>query len=59
MRADKNAWHRNPLVWLVIAIPALTVAGCLLTIYLAISHPDAIERDYLEGRTGEPNRPSE
>jgi hypothetical protein len=32
-------WYRNPWVWLIIAIPSLTVAGCMLTIYLAITHP--------------------
>jgi hypothetical protein len=40
-----EAWHRNPWVWLVIAIPALTVAGCMLTIYLAITNPDYLVRD--------------
>ena len=32
-------WRRNPWVWLIIAIPSLTVIGCALTVYLAISHP--------------------
>ncbi|MDH4048067.1 MAG: FixH family protein [Gammaproteobacteria bacterium] len=38
-------WHRNPWVWLLIAIPALTVAGCMLTIYLAIANPDYLVQD--------------
>jgi hypothetical protein len=38
-------WRRNPWVWLVIAIPSLTVLGCALTVYLAITHPDAIVHD--------------
>lgn len=38
-------WQRNPWVWLVIAIPALTVAGCMLTIYLALANPDYLVRD--------------
>ena len=33
------------MVWLVIAIPGLTVAGCLLTIWLAINNPDALVKD--------------
>ena len=33
------------MVWLVIAIPALTVAGCLLTIYLAVTTPDELVSD--------------
>ena len=48
------------MLWLVIAIPALTVAGCLLTIYVAVSNPDEVVSDYslrndtgLESRLGE------
>jgi hypothetical protein len=40
-----NSWRRNPWVWLVIAIPAATVIGCLITIYLAISNPYTIVTD--------------
>lgn len=38
-------WFRNPWVWLVIAIPTLTVAGGLLTIFLAISNPHIMVDD--------------
>ncbi len=38
-------WYRHRIVWLVIAIPGLTVAGCLLTIYLAISNPETLVKD--------------
>jgi uncharacterized protein len=38
-------WQRNPWVWLLIAIPALTVAGCMLTVFLAVTHPDQLVRD--------------
>jgi hypothetical protein len=40
-----NIWYRNRLVWLVIAIPGLTVVGCMLTIYLAISNPEILVKD--------------
>ena len=40
-------WQRNPWVWLVIAIPSLTVAGCLVTVYLALSRPDYLVNDYV------------
>jgi len=43
--ADNDIWYRNRWVWLIIAIPGLTVAGCLLTIYLAISNPDQLVED--------------
>jgi hypothetical protein len=36
----------NAMLWLVIGIPAMTVAGCLLTIYLALSSPDELVSDY-------------
>lgn len=32
-------WYRNPWVWLLIAIPSLTIAGCMLTIFLALTNP--------------------
>ena len=38
-------WYRNPWVWLIIAIPALTVVGGLFTIYLALSRPDYLVND--------------
>lgn len=38
-------WYRNPWVWLIIAIPALTVIGGLFTFYLAVSHPDYLVND--------------
>jgi len=40
-----NIWYRNRLVWLLIAIPGLTVVGCMLTIYLAISNPEILVKD--------------
>lgn len=40
-----NCWYTNYWVWLVIAIPALTVVGCMLTIWLAISNPEIIVKD--------------
>ncbi|MBT8079340.1 MAG: hypothetical protein KJO31_12245 [Gammaproteobacteria bacterium] len=40
-----EAWYRNPWVWLIIAIPSLTVAGCMLTIYLALTNPHILVSD--------------
>lgn len=37
-------WYRNGWVWLVIAIPAATVAGCLVTVWLALANPDELVR---------------
>ena len=38
-------WYRNPWVWLIIAIPSLTVVGGLITLYLALSRPDYLVSD--------------
>ncbi len=38
-------WYRNPWVWLIIAIPSLTVIGGLITIYLAFSRPAYLVND--------------
>ena len=43
---NPTPWFRHRMVWLVMAIPALTVAGCMLTIFLAISNPDELVSDY-------------
>lgn len=42
---ENEPWYRNPWVWLIIAIPFLTVIGGLFTIYLAISRPDYLVDD--------------
>ena len=34
-----ESWYQNPWVWLIIAIPSLTVVGGLITLYLALSRP--------------------
>ena len=43
--SSNEPWFRHRLVWLLIAIPGLTVVGCLLTIYLAISNPETLVQD--------------
>ena len=42
---EQEPWYHNPWVWLLIAIPSLTVAGCLVTIYLAITNPHILVGD--------------
>ena len=39
VEGSAEPWYRNPWVWLLIAIPSLTVAGCMLTLYLALTNP--------------------
>ncbi len=40
VRSENPPWYRPQILWLVVGIPAATVLGCLLTIYLALSNPD-------------------
>ncbi len=46
---DIEPWQRNPWVWLVIAIPGLTVVGCFFTMYLALANPDYLVDEYVTG----------
>jgi len=48
---QQEPWYRNPWVWLVIAIPGLTMVGYVFTIYLALSQPDYIVSDTVTGNT--------
>jgi len=45
-REINEPWYRNFWVWLLIAIPGLTIVGCALTIFLAVSNPDQLVPDY-------------
>jgi len=45
MNIEEEPWYKNQWVWLIIAIPSLTIVGCLFTIYLALSHPDHLVHD--------------
>jgi hypothetical protein len=48
-------WYRYPWPWVAIGIPAVAVIGGLLTLYLAITHPDPLVVDtgqYQEIRSG-------
>ena len=35
-----TAWHTVPVVWLGIALAAASIAGCIVTIVLAVRQPD-------------------
>jgi uncharacterized protein len=44
---ESAAWWRYPLVWLVIAGPAVVVLACLATLWLALLRPDPlVAEDY-------------
>ena len=57
-QAIAETWYSNPWVWLLIAIPGLTVAGCLFTIYLALTNPHILISDRpAPGQTTEISEP--
>ena len=45
---NDDIWYRNRMVWLVIAIPATCVLGCLVTIWIALANPDFLVAEYTE-----------
>jgi len=45
-KQDTKPWWRFGYVWLIIAGPLLVVIASFITLYLAISRPDAVIDDY-------------
>lgn len=41
----KSTWHKEPMVWLLIALPLAAVIGGALTIWLATHNADALVSD--------------
>lgn len=46
MQKDVSTWYKNPYVWLIILGPSIVIAASFVTLYLAITHPDAPIDDY-------------
>lgn len=44
-RGPGRPWHREPLMWLVVGVPALTVMGGVATLWLAARGGDTVVRD--------------
>jgi uncharacterized protein len=42
MKPDPAAWWRFPMMWLVLAGPALVVVASFVTLSLALSNPDPV-----------------
>ncbi len=53
MNPTKRPWYREPLVWMLIAIPAWAVAAGFTTLYLAVDSYDGLVVDdyYQHGKT--------
>jgi hypothetical protein len=45
MQQDTKPWHRQPWVWLLIALPMTAVIGGMVTIYIAVSTSDGLVVD--------------
>ena len=35
-----NSWMREPWPWIIIGLLGTTIIACMITLWLAISHPD-------------------
>jgi hypothetical protein len=47
--ADKLPWYRQPLVWMLILLPATVVVASFISLYLAIRSDDGlVEDDYYQ-----------
>ena len=53
---DKLPWYRQPLVWMLIMLPATVVVASFITLYLAISSDDGLVEDDYYQRGKEINR---
>ncbi len=39
-------WYQNPYVWMLIVGPLAVIIASMITVYLAITHPDPPIEDY-------------
>jgi hypothetical protein len=54
-RTDTLPWYRQFWPWFIISLPAAAVVACMVTIWLAVTNPDAIVRAALpDGKAWQP-----
>jgi hypothetical protein len=53
---DSTPWYRQPLVWMLIMLPATVVVASFITLYLAIRSDDGLVEDDYYQRGKEINR---
>jgi len=41
-------WYREPWCWVLIALPLSAVVGSMISLWLALSHPDLLVVDEIE-----------
>lgn len=51
-QVEDQPWYRNPMVWMVIALPATAVVAGLITVYIAVANQDSLVVDdyYKQGK---------
>ena len=51
-QVENQPWYHNPMVWMVIALPATAVVAGLLTVYIAVTNQDSLVVDdyYKKGK---------
>lgn len=42
MAHPPKSWYREPYIWLVVGGPLVVVLASIVTVYLAVSHPDPV-----------------
>lgn len=46
MKESSTHWVHNPYVWMLIVGPAAVIIASMITVYLAVTHPDPAIDDY-------------
>lgn len=46
MQSPVTKWYTNPYVWMIIIGPMAVIVASMITLYLAIKHPDPAIDDY-------------
>lgn len=46
MQESVTRWYQNPYVWMLIVGPLAVIIASMITVYLAITHPDPAIDDY-------------
>ena len=47
---QSKAWHREPWPWIIIGLLGTTIAAGIITLWIAITHPDFLVVDETEYR---------
>ncbi len=49
-KINSNKWYHYPIVWFMLAIPAVSIVSGLTMLYLGINTPDILETQHVQKR---------